>query len=319
MSDSIMLDASGWAKGEQGVWTNLPAADYHKALGFSNSMGKNLSPPARLPHYLTEGIETTVEMIMGTLCHQAVLEPGVDFPQIAVKPATYPGMDGKIPKEKKWTRGADYCAAWEDAEAAKGKIVLSADEMKRVNGMISALTDNEDPDMHEYLRKVFEDCDTEVSVFRDATVQIGARDDGSVIHHTILRKARLDIVPRKWNFLADVKTVPKGGADKLEFQRKLYDMDYFVQAASNLSIARDSGMGDRSRFLFIVIERDPPYCVATYMLEPDSSALRLGTLEWDRRMTVFARCSHRKHWPGYQPGAVPIDLAAFAAKALEAE
>src|SRR5580698_5346016 len=94
----------------EGLFAGLPAEQYHKAPGLSHSMLKSMNPPARLPVYLTEKREPTVDMIMGTLVHQAILEPNAPWPQIAVKPETYP--DKKTGEAKPWHGGATYCKEW---------------------------------------------------------------------------------------------------------------------------------------------------------------------------------------------------------------
>lgn len=310
------IQSEGWQPGASGIYFRLPASVYHKAPGFSHSLSCHLDPPMRLPHYLSEGIEATTDMILGTLCHHRAFEPDVPFPQIAIHPAMYPGFDGKTPKDKKWTRNANYCKEWEDREEALGKIVLSEEEMAQVDGMVNAILNNPDAEMAEFLGKIIADCDTEVSIFQDAEVQIGS-DVGRPVMRTILRKARLDLIPRTYNFLFDLKTVPRGGASKEEFQRKLFDMSYFTQAASNLAICRDAGIEGKDNFLFGVVEREPPFVVAVYALHHDSEALKLGALLHQERMQIYARCASEKQWPGYRADFEPIDLSDYAARQLK--
>lgn len=307
---------SDWHDGDEGVFFRLPAATYHKAAGFSVSKSKHLSPPARLPVYLDLGIETTIDMILGTLIHGHVLEPDVPPPQIAIHPAMYPGMDGKTPKDKKWTRGANYCKAWEDAAEAEGKIVLSQEEADTITGCVESIANNVDPEMRKFLRPLFADCDTEVSFFKDATAQTGADENGRPIFRTILRKARVDCMPRGLNVVVDIKKVQKGCADPDVFQKSLYENDYYVQAASNLSIIADSGIEGYDCFTFVVVEAAPPFLVATYTLARGCNALRLGALEWERRLATYARCAHSDVWPGYSPTV--IDLSRWAVTELEA-
>lgn len=312
-----MTSSDNWQPGAQGVFLGLEAAKYHAAPGFSHSASKNLEPPAELPYYLTHREEPSVEMILGTLCHQAILEPNLEPPQVAIHPETYVGRDKKGNLvDKDWTYKADYCCAWRDAELEKGKIVLSKKQWENVQGMIQAVTANEAPEMREFLRAVFSRGESEVSVFHDAEVDILPG-----VTKTILRKARFDFLP-VGNFLADIKTVPKGGARKREFQRKLATeecggMGYCVQAASYLSIARDAGIAGKVNFLFVVIEREAPYHVATYVLEHDSDALRLGLAEWERRLVTYARCCHENQWPGFEAGFVALDLDPWHAKKIE--
>src|ERR1043165_8519081 len=51
----------------EGIFEDLPAHVYHAAPGVSNSMLKNMEPPARLPVYLAEKREPTAAQIIGTL------------------------------------------------------------------------------------------------------------------------------------------------------------------------------------------------------------------------------------------------------------
>lgn len=288
--------SEGWRDGEEGVFFHLPAATYHKASGFSHSMSKHLSPPARLPSYLSDPDEPSIDMVMGTLCHHRILEPDTPFPQIAVKPEKL-ADPGKDPTD--WHGNRKVCKQWIADQKAAGKIVLSQAELNEIDGVVNAIVNSPYPAMREFLRKVFSNCDTEVSIFKNAS-------------NGVLRKARLDCVPRVGNFLADIKTVGVGMAERSAFQRTIADAGYHVQAASNIAIAHDVGIEDKDNFLFIVAERKPPFLVATYALEWNSEALRLGGEAWQRRLDTYEQCCRTGEWPGFEAGFNPIDLPEWA-------
>ena len=280
------LTAERWVAGEEGIFTGLPAESYHAAPGVSHSMLKNIEPPARLPVYLTEKREVTSAMILGTLTHSLILEPGVPLPMLAIKPD---GMKFSTTEGKLWKAKAD----------AEKRIIIKEDEHAALHGMVKAVAEHDD------CRDVFAEGDAEVSLFKLSTL------DG----RTCLCKARMDFIPTG-NALADIKTCMD--ASEEGFGKTLYDSGYFTQAAYYLDIynaAKPADEPEKAVFVFIAVEKFPPYLVKCYTVHP--LAIADGREVNAKRLTSYMECAERKFWPGFKGGFTPIDIPGWARARLQ--
>jgi hypothetical protein len=151
-------------------------------------------------------------------------------------------------------------------------------------------------------------CQTEVSVFRNFNY------DG-----TVLRKARLDIVPAG-NVLADVKTTIDASPEA--FAKALLPVEqggqgYATQSAYYLDCWNDScekASDMKECFVFIVVEKTPPYLVAAYNVEPRAIAKGRG---WNTEaLRTYINCANSGHFPGYAKGIQNIDLPEWYYKKL---
>lgn len=233
--------------------------------------------PAHLRAYLDEEFEPTPLMILGTLTHSLILEPDCPLPKLAIKPADmkFSTKEGK---------------AWRAEQQAAGRLILTEEAHASLTGMVLGVS------RHPAARELLANCDTEVSVFQ--RFNLGG---------TVLRKGRMDIVPRA-NVLADIKTCDD--ASPKEFAKKLVD-GYATQAAYYLDLWNDANPDDpRDGFVFIAVERRPPYLVATYVVHPDA-------IQWGRgrnidALALYIRCEAEGRWPGYPTEFVPLNLPDWA-------
>lgn len=284
-----------------GAFTGIPAEVYHAVPGVSHSMLCHMDPPARLPVYLTQPREETPEMILGTLGHAMILEPDKPLPRIVVQPETYPAQaDSSAVKQKKasvgdplpWHNGAHYCKRWHAEARESGLIVLTQDRMESLHGMVQSVS------RHNGAAALLANCETEVSVFHP------------IVHNGITRcvmRARMDIVP-SGNALADVKTCDDASPE--EFARKLAD-GYATQASHYLDLWNEAEPNDRKdAFVFIAVERRPPYLVACYVVGE-------RTLSWARdinarRLRDYIECAESRNWRGFPGGYNPLDAPLWA-------
>lgn len=293
---------------EPGFYTDLPAATYHAAPGVSHSMLKKAGPT--LSHFKQwfdskEKFEPTVDMMIGTLVHSLILEPNAPLPRIAIQPGTYTDATGKV---KDWTYGATVCKEWRAARHAEGKVVLKAEDYDSVVGVVRAVSNNAES------AALLREGVSEVSIF--IPQQLG--------QYNILRRLRLDHVP-PGNALADVKTVPLECASKEEFAKKLYDDGYFTQAAYYLdgwndlgsSPWRPEGWEPKEHFVFIVVEKKPPFAVQCFRVVP--KAIEAGRRLNHERLAAIAHAQATNNWPGYPGGYNPIDIPGWAYKQFARE
>jgi hypothetical protein len=288
----------------EGIFYDLPAHVYHGAPGFSNSMLKNMEPPARLPVYLAEKREPTAAQIIGTLVHARVLEPDKPLPKIVVPPETYPApADCSAVKQKKaqpgdplpWHGSANYCKAWNQNNRAAGNIILTQTEFDCVNGCVASIAKN------PRCKEIFARGKSEVSLFRN--FNYGG---------TVLRKARFDWLPLG-NALVDVKTTQDASPEA--FAKEILNYRYHVQAAYYLDIFNDSRAESeppKECFIFVAVEKHPPYLTAVYNLE--IKAIGQGRKLYIDGLVKYIDCASRNEWPGYSELVIDLDLPEYAYK-----
>ena len=256
---------------------DIPAEDYHRAPGVSNSMLGEMSPPARQPVYLSKPREVTPWMVMGTLIHQRVLEPNRPLPKLAIRPKTY-GPEGKD-----WNGNANECAAWIRVQEAAGRIVLHRTEVDRVTGCVDAIL------RHPTCQVIFASGRSEVSIFNRLDVGGGQ----------VLTKARLDWIPDGSDSLVDVKKVGKGKAAADEFIKLAIERRYHVQAASyRHNWNAQMGTTDpREKFTFVVVEDEAPFLVNVITL--GWRTMELGLDLYFEDLDLYRRCLEANRWAGY--------------------
>ena len=263
----------------EGVFCDIPAESYHTALGVSQSMLKHMRPtPAHLLGYLECRRKQTPAMKMGTLVHSRVLEPETPLP-LAVKPE---GMRFSTKEGK----------AWRAEQRLQGLTIITQEEGAILEGCVASVT------AHPRCREIFASGEAELSIFKTWHCEGGAT----------LRKARLDWLPTNSNAIVDIKTCQD--ASEAAFRREILERGYHRQAAYYLDIYNDAqaeGTIDvRTCFVFVAVEKAPPYCVRVYDLSP--KAIALG-----RRMNVedlqtYTACRASGVFPGYPEDIAEIDL-----------
>ena len=182
----------------------MDAATYRAAEAISASDLKWILPPRTPAHYhayKTGQIkrEETRALVIGTLCHLAVLEPDKLATAFALRPD---GLDLRTKDGKAWK------------EAQGDKPILDGEEAAMLDGMSAAVA------AHPVARQLLEGSKREVSLFSD--------------HRTGLKlKGRIDVLGE--GFVADVKTAAEG--DAANFAAAVFRYNYHVQAAMYCQLA----------------------------------------------------------------------------------
>ena len=105
--------------------------------------------------------------------------------------------------------------------------------------------------------------------------------------------------------LVDLKTTTD--ASPAGFARAIERYRYHVQAAYALDGWPAAGGDAMDQFIFVVVEKAPPYAIGLY----DLSAARLAAARdrYRRDLATAADCLTRQHWPGYPTDIVtlPVD------------
>lgn len=255
-------------------------AEYHRHPAVGKS---HLDAIAKSPlHYWSRYIdpdrvepEPTAAMMLGTAVHTKILEPEVFEREYALAPAAD-------------RRTKDGKAAWAEA-AAGGATLLSAADWDLLLGMDGAVR------AHVGANRLL----TRRGTAESSVLWV---DEATGIEC----KCRPDYLTHD-GWIVDLKTTED--ASPSGFAKSAYNFRYHVQAAWYLEGIRRSGVEPRG-FVFVCVEKKPPYAVACYM--PDDAMLAAGWAEATRCLNRIAECRAADSWPGYGDTVHVLSLPAWA-------
>jgi hypothetical protein len=265
-----------------GIHYDMADPEYRLAPAIAGSDAKHILPPKTPAHYAAHMAgetkrEQSRAMLMGTLCHLAVLEPSKLDAAFIEKPQ---GMDFRTKEGKEWKSSVGATP------------VLDDDEARAVRGIRDSIA------AHDAASELLAGTKSEVSLFAE--------------HRTGLwLKGRIDAL--RDGIICDVKTT-SAGADANAFARQCFTLNYHVSAAWYVSLCRMNGLPD-PRFHWIAVETAPPFAVAVYEIDP--RALELGLAVMQDALALIARCEDEGHWPGYGDEVQTLNLPPWAYKGSE--
>lgn len=245
------------------IIADMSAAEYHgaDAVGKSSLWTLHTKTPA---HVSGQEDESNSDMDFGTAVHCAVLEPH--------------RFDAAVIRGPEDRRGNK----WKDALAEHpSSLVLPSPVFDRV----LRLRD---------------------TVMRDPIVQ-NLPSEFAMIEHSafwmdfetaVKCKCRPDLYRGDQSLIVDLKTT--GDATKHTWLKRAMDMGYHVQDAWYSDGWALADGGDVDTFLFLVIERDPPYAHAIYEL--GLSERDLGRRIARKALERYATCLKANDWPGHENG-----------------
>lgn len=245
---------------------------YNKRKGVRRSdLWKLNRSPAHFRYFLEHPVEQTPAMAFGSAVHAAVLTPRSFKKQYMVADFDARTKAGKELKQQ---------------ALESGKILLTTEQNEQIKNIADAIRRNPyakrlltgkhetahfwlDPETGEKC-KCKTDCETEI---------------GGV------------------HYVVDLKTC--ANADTEEFVRDAVKYGYFMQAAMYCHGVK-CHTGKDSVFVFVAVEKDPPYAVN--VLQCGEDEIRLG-MNGDKNgrvmgfrylMDLYHRCRTEKKWPGYE-------------------
>jgi hypothetical protein len=175
-----------------------------------------------------------------------------------------------------------------------GKIAVKADDFNAAHSMANSVRRN------SYANKLLDGAETELSLdWKDPTTGV-------------LCKARVDAYNKQLGILIDIKTTVD--ASPYGFPKKMFQYGYHRQAAWYLEAMQQNGERAEA-FVFIAVEKTPPYLVGVYRIS--ESTLRLSKAENEKLLRLYAECERTNTWPGYTQGVVDISIPDYATNALE--
>ena len=239
---------------------DMPAPDYHAHPAISKSgLDQFRKSPAHYKHWLTAERKETAAMRIGTLTHLSVFQPELYRSRVVVAPI----VDRRT-KEGKFI--------WEQFKLEnEGKDIVTHDDHSIIREMTTSVRGSD-------AGLMITGGAAEVSLF--------AAQSG------VDCKARLDYVVD--DVIVDLKTTED--ASMAAFARSVANYRYHVQAAHYLALASELGMGVK-RFVFIAVEKEAPYAIARYELDP--ADLMLAEADRQKHLARYASCQAFDSWPSY--------------------
>jgi len=255
----------------------LQAAEYHRrerGVVSKSALDQVHRSPRHYLAWLDGAAETTPEMAFGSAFHVATLEPERFGAEYAAKPAdmSFATREGK---------------AWRAEH--EGRVILTAEDGERIAGMAAAVRAH--PIAGPLLRG------------GNAEVTLRWTDD------TGLRcQARNDYWRPDLRVAADLKSTRCAAAR--DFARSVAEYRYHVQHAFYADGFAACGQ-PLDHFIFIAVEKTPPYLVAVYELDADSVAK--GVTAYREDLDTLARCLREDTFPGYPETIQALTLPGWAA------
>lgn len=120
-------------------------------------------------------------------------------------------------------------------------------------------------------------------------------------------KGRIDAFRRDAGAVIDLKTCLD--ASPAGFARQCLNYGYGIQCAAYLSGLHALGIEAES-FLFIALEKAPPYCCAIY--SAPHALVELGKRRWEEACRRYIEYTESGVWPGYSPDIQELELPGWA-------
>lgn len=249
----------------------------HPAISRSGVMLFKKSPLHFWNRYFNHEVEekNSSALILGNAFHALILEPKLFEDKYCIAPKV----------DKRTSAGKEELARFEAANF--GKVLLSQEQYEQIFHMSESVSNSKiaydliKQGMHEK-SAFWTDSKTDVQC-----------------------KCRPDILTL--DMVCDIKT--SSDASYQAFQRDIYNYGYHIQAAmisDGLLSACDANIDE---FIFIVIEKEPPYAVAIYCLNKES--IELGRKEYQEVLDQYKDCRSKNEWPGYKTREITLPAYAF--------
>lgn len=245
----------------------MPDAEYHTRHELSSTGARLLlQSPAKFKYRQDHQQPGKRDYDIGHAAHAKIL--GVGSGTIG-----YPS-DHLTPSGNVSTKAATV--AWAEEQRALGLVPVSPWDVAKVNAMAESVL------AHRAARELLEaEGARELSVFTNI--------DG------VPTRARLDALTGATGI--DLKTTRKN-ADADSFGREAADLSYHVQQAWYWQALASEGV-ELERFLFIVVEKEPPYLVGVNEL--DALFRDMGNTAAEEARRRYLHGIETGEWPGYSP------------------
>lgn len=279
---------------EEGIWPDIPEKLYRSASGVSQSMLKETD--LSMAHYFAyvngPPRKATKDQITGTLTHALTLQNKILYaviPEDAPDKPTQKQINAKKPSPAT----VDAIAWWNHFRSVNaGKELITQENADQIANMRDAVLDH--PISSEIILRA---SHFEVAAFKKHS-------------SGLMMKGLADCLcvdDRQFTTVPDLKTCAEGGASEHAFTKAIFqDWGYDRQAAYYLDLF------GATYFVFIAVEKEPPYAVACYDLDAEDVA-------WARRandaaLHRIAECQKTGIWPAYATGITTLRAPEYVRK-----
>lgn len=285
MSAQLSPQPTGLSTYAPGIYPDVPAEVYHRReLGVVNNGALNILANHTPSHYrawvddAAEQSETPA-LLFGRAFHALALEPDTFRQQFALQPV-FGDLRTKAAKESRDSWLADH----------PGVTPVSADDWQRMQAMAKAVRE------HPIAGQFF------VGGMPEATcVWIDPRTG-------LICKSRKDYWREDLWMIGDLKSTDD--ASPRAFARSVVNYGYHLQDAHYTAGPQTLFGRESPRFLFVAVEKSPPYAVGVYMLDADAEAR--GHELRDRAMDTLNHCLQQDEWPGLPAVVNTLSLPGYA-------
>lgn len=234
-----------------------------------------------------ESAKETEAMMQGKAIHTAILEPDLFTSDYVILPS----FDLR-------TKAGRAAKAEFMATEGLGKKVLSGKQRDIALAVGRAVR------RHPVASKMFTDEGA-----AEQTYFATDRETGALI------KCRIDWFNPGPGFAVDVKSCLDASKD--EFRRSIEKYRYYVQQPWYFDVLSQLYGEPPPHWVFLAVEKKPPYSVGIYFLEQEDIALGRREMRYDLR--TILECKRTGVWPDYAAAEVsPISMSSFArSKVLE--
>lgn len=247
-----------------GLYPNISHNEYHSIEAVSNSY---LSKIEKCPAAAKIPQEETPAMVFGRAFHSLILEGVETFnKEYAVS----------APVDKRTKEGKAYWAQFQSDN--EGKTIVAQDDYETMVNMVNACVG------HPFAIKCLAEGRSEISVFWN--------DPETGLYC----KCRPDRIPDgDHGVIVDIKTTQN--ADKRAFAYTVARMGYDRQAALYVDGFNTVCNGKVDAFIFIAVEKEPPYKVGCYVLSEGD--IGVGRVKYRELIHKEKVCRDNNEWPHY--------------------
>lgn len=296
------IDAMGiirWTEGmkiEPGfLYKDLPDGLYHRGPGISKS-GLDLihRSPAHFKFLKANPPPETRALHIGKAFHCLLLEPE-KFKRDYIKS---PYLEFRTREAKEWKERQEAAGKFVIRTNSGDNDIWNASEWDELNRMLESVMN------HPIASTLFSEGVYEVSgywVDKEKTYDVIETAKGPVNFSDVdptfrLCKLRMDWYNYAHNIIVDLKTTED--ASYSAFARSMIEYRYPVQDAFYRNGMLQLGK-PVDEFVFVAVEKNPPYAVACYTL--DAKAKQLGKNMYRRDLEKYHACRIGEEWPSYEP------------------
>ena len=283
--DAEIVEDDPWAVSTPCVVDGMPEEVYHADPVVGGSLSQSrlkllLDPgtPAGFRWASDNPPEPKREFAAGHAAHALVLGVGLRLVEVDAPD---------------WRTAA--ARAMRDEAYAAGAVPVLSKQLRQVEDMAAALASHPDA------AAVLTECPArELSMFAHLS------------EWPVWLRGRFDMVGD--GVAGDYKTTVEGGAHPDAFTRKLFDYGYDLQDATYRRISDELGLGVEDLW-FVVQEKEPPYLVGVYQLDPEYR--RIGRTRLTLAVERYLECVESGMWPGYAAGRSLLSPPPWIARRFE--